>query len=68
MKQEAAALFSWLEAGAFIYISGTKDPMSKDVENTLLTIIQEQGKKSPEDAHAYLKKLKEEGRYEKDVY
>lgn len=68
MRKEAAELFNWLEAGAFIYISGTKDPMSKDVENTLLEIIQEQGNKSAEEANAYLKKLKDEGRYEKDVY
>ncbi|RTL59031.1 MAG: sulfite reductase [Sphingobacteriales bacterium] len=68
MKKEAVELFSWIEAGAFIYISGTKDPMSKDVENTLLEIIQEQGNKSAEEANAYLKKLKDEGRYEKDVY
>lgn len=68
LKKDAVALWQWLEAGAYIYISGTKDPMSKDVENTLLEIIQEQGKKSVEEANAYLKKLKDEGRYEKDVY
>ncbi|MBI3719089.1 MAG: flavodoxin domain-containing protein [Sphingobacteriales bacterium] len=68
MKKEAAELFNWIEAGASIYISGTKDPMSKDVENTLLEIIQEQGNKSADEANAYLKKLKDEGRYEKDVY
>lgn len=68
IKKEAAEFWQWLESGAYIYISGTKDPMSKDVENTLLEIIQEQGKKSVEEANAYLKKLKDEGRYEKDVY
>lgn len=68
MKKHAAELFSWIEAGASIYISGTKDPMSKDVENALLEIISEQGKKTSEEANVYLKKLKDEGRYEKDVY
>ena len=68
MKKHAAELFNWIEAGASIYISGTKDPMSKDVENALLEIIQEQGNKTMEEANQYLKKLKDESRYEKDVY
>jgi sulfite reductase (NADPH) flavoprotein alpha-component len=42
--------------------------MSKDVEHTLLQVIEEQGKKTSEEAHQYLEQLKKEGRYEKDVY
>jgi sulfite reductase (NADPH) flavoprotein alpha-component len=68
MLQRAKELFQWIDNGAYIYISGTKDPMSKDVENVLLTIIEEEGKKSKEEAKAYLEKLKDENRYEKDVY
>jgi sulfite reductase (NADPH) flavoprotein alpha-component len=68
MKQKASELFDWIDNGAFLFISGTKDPMSKDVENTLLEIIRKEGKKTGEEAIAYLKQLKEEGRYEKDVY
>lgn len=68
MQKHAAELFEWIDNGASVYVSGTKDPMSKDVENTLLEIIREKGKKSDEEANTYLKKLKDEGRYEKDVY
>lgn len=68
MLQKAEELFSWLESGAHLYISGTKDPMSKDVENILLRIIEEKGNRSPDEAKQYLEKLKDEGRYEKDVY
>ena len=68
MKKHAVELFAWMEAGAYIYISGTKDPMSKDVEASLIEIISEQGEKTLEEANVYLKKLKEESRYEKDVY
>ena len=42
--------------------------MSEDVEATLLQIIQAQGQHSNEQAVVYLEKLKEEGRYLKDVY
>jgi sulfite reductase (NADPH) flavoprotein alpha-component len=57
-----------LNNGASIYISGTKDPMSKDVEQALLQIIEVQGKKSTAEAIAYLENMKKEGRYQKDVY
>jgi sulfite reductase (NADPH) flavoprotein alpha-component len=68
MQQKAAELFSWIDGGASIYVSGKKDPMSKDVEATLLNIIAIEGKKTAEEAKAYLEQLKKEGRYEKDVY
>jgi sulfite reductase (NADPH) flavoprotein alpha-component len=68
MKEKAKDLFEWIEAGASVFISGTKDPMSKDVETTLLQIISEEGNRSDEQAKQYLEQLKKEGRYEKDVY
>ena len=68
MQLQAAELFSWLEAGAYVYICGAKEPMSVDVENALLAIIQQQGKKNPAQAESYLDELKEAGRYVKDVY
>ncbi len=68
MLEQAAELYDWLNDGAAVYISGTKDPMSKDVEQALLKIIEVQGKKSPAEANEYLERMKKEGRYQKDVY
>jgi sulfite reductase (NADPH) flavoprotein alpha-component len=68
MLEKAAELYQWIDGGAYIYISGTKDPMGKDVENVLLQIISGQGNKSTEEAKKYLEQLKDDGRYEKDVY
>ncbi len=68
MQEHGAELFAWLNGGASFYVCGKKDPMSVDVENTLLKIIEQYGSKSPEDAKKYLEQLKEDGRYEKDVY
>jgi sulfite reductase (NADPH) flavoprotein alpha-component len=68
MEQHAAELYEWLNGGASFYICGKKDPMSTDVENTLLKIIEQHGNQTPEGAKEYLEQLKEEGRYEKDVY
>ena len=68
MKQRSIELFSWIEKGASVFVSGTKDPMSIEVENTLLAIIEERGTKTADEAKQYLAQLKKEGRYEKDVY
>ncbi|WP_419494685.1 diflavin oxidoreductase [Chryseobacterium bernardetii] len=68
LEQKAQEVFYWLENGASVYICGTKDPMSRDVENTLLQIIQHQGKRSEEEAAHYLEEMELNGRYAKDVY
>ena len=68
MMENKREIFEWLETGSYFYICGTKDPMSKDVENTLLKIIMEVGSRSEKDAVAYLDSLKEDGRYVLDVY
>ncbi len=66
--QQGKEFFEWLHAGAYVYLCGSKDPMSIDVEKTLLQIIEEFGERSPIDAVKYLDDLKEDGRYIKDVY
>ncbi|HEV3325158.1 MAG TPA: flavodoxin domain-containing protein [Puia sp.] len=68
MRQQAAGLFQWLESGAHLYLCGAKDPMSADVENTLLDIIRTEGNRSSARAESYLDDLKATGRYAKDVY
>ena len=68
MQKQAAELYSWLEAGAYVYICGAKEPMSVDVENALLAVIRQEGKKNAAQAENYLDELKAAGRYVKDVY
>lgn len=68
MLQHAAELFEWIENGASIFISGTKEPMSVDVEKTLISIIAQQKNIDEQKAVEYLGSLKESGRYHKDVY
>jgi sulfite reductase (NADPH) flavoprotein alpha-component len=60
--------YQWLEAGASVYLCGTREPMSVDVEDALVQVIREFGNKTTEQAQDYLLQLKEEGRYQKDVY
>lgn len=68
LLQHGAEVFEWLSNGASIYICGSKDPMSADVEKSLLQLTQKFGNKSPEGATQFLQDLKEDGRYLTDVY
>ncbi len=68
MQRQSAELFRWLQSGAHVFVCGAKEPMSVDVEHTLLDIIRREGNKNATQAEAYLDELKEAGRYTKDVY
>jgi sulfite reductase (NADPH) flavoprotein alpha-component len=68
MREEGAELFAWLEAGAHFYICGDAKRMAKDVERALVEIVAQQGRKSSDDAIAYVTALKKAGRYQTDVY
>lgn len=68
LLKEGKELMNWLEAGAHIYLCGAKQPMSSDVENSLLQIIETEKAISKEAAVAFLEELSNEGRYSKDVY
>lgn len=68
MKQRGAELYDWISNGAYMYISGKREPTSKDVEKMLVEIFKEHGNKTEEEAEKYLHQLVEEGRWEKDVY
>ena len=68
MLEHAEELWSWLEDGAHFYVCGDAQRMAKDVDAALHTIVEQAGHKSAEDAAAYVKKLKAEHRYQRDVY
>jgi sulfite reductase (NADPH) flavoprotein alpha-component len=68
LEQHADELMKWLDGGAHLYICGTKDPMSVDVEHALLRIFSQKKNISQTQAEEYLQLLGETGRYQKDVY
>jgi sulfite reductase (NADPH) flavoprotein alpha-component len=68
MQKHATELFHWLESGAHVYVCGAKEPMSIDVEATLLSIIRQEGNRNEAQAESFLNELKESGRFIKDVY
>ncbi|TGM77110.1 sulfite reductase flavoprotein subunit alpha [Leptospira levettii] len=68
MGENAQELLKWIENGANIYLCGSKDPMSKDVDKKLIEILSERTFDTGKEASDYLKELEESGRYIKDVY
>ncbi len=68
MLEEAAELWRWIEGGAHFYVCGDKARMAEDVDRTLHRIIQQEGGMSEEAAAAYVKQMKQDKRYQRDVY
>jgi sulfite reductase (NADPH) flavoprotein alpha-component len=68
MIQHGKELYDWLVNGASLYVCGAKDPMSVDVEDTLMQIVEKFGDKTIEQAVQFVEQLKDESRYLKDVY
>jgi len=66
MGENGAELWSWLEAGAYFYVCGDAKRMAKDVDRVLHEIVGEHGGvSSPGD---YVKAMRKERRYQRDVY
>lgn len=68
LLENAKAIHAWLEEGAHVYICGDSSQMAGDVHNALLQAVQTGSGISPEKAEEYLKTMKRQGRYQKDVY
>ncbi|MFI5358111.1 MAG: sulfite reductase subunit alpha [Opitutales bacterium] len=68
MREQAAELWAWLRQGAFFYVCGDAKRMAKDVDAALHEIIAEEGGMDSAAATEYIKQLKKDKRYQRDVY
>ena len=68
MRANAAELWAWLQGGAHFYVCGDAKRMAKDVDVALHDIIAEQGGMTAALAADYVKQLKKDKRYQRDVY
>ena len=68
LRENAADVWQWLQNGAHVYVCGDALRMAKDVEQALLDIIAAHGNMSLDDADEYLSELRENKRYQRDVY
>jgi sulfite reductase (NADPH) flavoprotein alpha-component len=67
MRQVGYDIWAWLSEGAHFYICGAVR-MGQDVERALVDIIVEHGKRTADEAIAYVADLKKRGRYQTDTY
>ncbi|MBS0632275.1 MAG: sulfite reductase subunit alpha [Verrucomicrobia bacterium] len=68
MRENAAELWAWIKGGASFYVCGDAKHMAKDVDATLHAIIAEQGIMDAAAAAEYVKQMKKDKRYQRDVY
>ncbi|AVK85811.1 assimilatory sulfite reductase (NADPH) flavoprotein subunit [Lysinibacillus sp. B2A1] len=68
IEENAATFYEWLEQGAVIYVCGDEKAMAADVDATIHRLIEQQGQKTPEEAKAFVNELKQQNRYQRDVY
>jgi len=68
MHENGKELFAWLQEGAYFYVCGNASKMAKDVDQALHQVLEEHGNLSSEDAKAYVKQMRSDKRYLRDVY
>ncbi|HFV5815554.1 TPA: sulfite reductase flavoprotein subunit alpha [Escherichia coli] len=68
LREQGAELWRWINDGAHIYVCGDANRMAKDVEQALLEVIAEFGGMDTEAADEFLRELRVERRYQRDVY
>ncbi len=68
LLEHAGKVWSWLEEGAHVYVCGDAKRMAKDVDAALHEIIKTAGGRTAEQSVEYVAKLKQNKRYQRDVY
>jgi sulfite reductase (NADPH) flavoprotein alpha-component len=68
MREKAAELWAWIQKGAYFYVCGDAKRMARDVDQALHDIVAEQGRMEVAAAADYVKQMKKDRRYQRDVY
>ena len=66
--QRSRELYAWLQEGAYFYVCGDEKRMARDVQAALLAIVGQEGRMSEQQAEGYLETLRQQNRYQRDVY
>jgi sulfite reductase (NADPH) flavoprotein alpha-component len=67
LSEEGAELYHWLQEGAHLYVCGGI-AMEQAVRQSLQGIVQAQGGLDQTAADEYIESLRQQGRYQRDVY
>jgi sulfite reductase (NADPH) flavoprotein alpha-component len=68
MRENAAELWAWIKGGGHFYVCGDAKRMAKDVDVALHDVIGQQGGLDVAATADYVKQMKKDKRYQRDVY
>ncbi|MEM6600665.1 MAG: sulfite reductase subunit alpha, partial [Verrucomicrobiota bacterium] len=68
MQEKGEEIWQWLQDSAHFYVCGDASRMAKDVDAMLHRIVQQHGGMDEAGAKTYIKQLKSDKRYQRDVY
>jgi sulfite reductase (NADPH) flavoprotein alpha-component len=68
MMEQAPTFWKWLQDGVSVYVCGDASHMAKDVDAAMHRIVEKQGQLDTEGATEYIRDLKDQHRYHRDVY
>ena len=68
MIENGKAVYEWLDSGGCFYVCGDATRMAKDVDFALHKIVEKHAGLSKDSAVEYVKNLKREKRYLRDIY
>jgi sulfite reductase (NADPH) flavoprotein alpha-component len=68
MRENGAELWNWIKNGAYFYVCGDAKRMAKDVDVALHDVIAQHGGMDMAAATEFVKQLKKDKRYQRDVY
>ena len=68
MRENAAELWAWISGGGYFYVCGDAKRMAKDVDVALHDVVAQQGGMDAAAAVEYVKQMKKDKRYQRDVY
>ncbi len=68
MRESGAELWAWIKGGGHFYVCGDAKRMAKDVDVALHDVIAQHGGLDAAGAVEYVKQMKKDKRYQRDVY
>ncbi len=68
INEASRDLWNWIDSGAHLYVCGDAVYMAGDVDKALHKAIEDHGGRSEEEAIEYVKQMKADKRYQRDVY
>jgi sulfite reductase (NADPH) flavoprotein alpha-component len=68
MREHGAELHAWLRDGGYFYVCGDERRMAPDVDAALHDVVAEHGGLDADGAAEYVRTLRREKRYRRDVY